>query len=196
MRGRVLEGVSEFWRVCRIKIPNPGSCIISNTWMTHVRWKALFIFQNHSKDSSFGGSLFSPESPYLQNVCCSVKKPLVQQWTEHARNAWYFPPRKFGSLESSPSLRDLVWWMMLVTLLVWFHWDVRDGAILDILNHPHSFGCLASFGSLGLVEKTMWRPFTCASVSTNPSVTARIYRISVYHYIYIDSQLGRFTINA
>ena len=95
MRGRVLEGVSEFWRVCRIKIPNPGSCIISNTWMTHVRWKALFIFQNHSKDSSFGGSLFSPESPYLQNVCCSVKKPLVQQWTEHARNAWYFPHRKF-----------------------------------------------------------------------------------------------------
>lgn len=43
--------------------------------------------------------LFSRESTYLQNVCCSVKRPLVQQWTEHSRNAWYFPPIKFGSLE-------------------------------------------------------------------------------------------------
>ena len=104
--------------------------------------------------------LFSRESTYLQNVCCSVKRPLVQQWTEHARNAWYFPPIKFGSLESSPSLRDLVWWMMFVTQMwVWFHWDVRDGAILDILNHPHSFGCLASFGDLSPEHH----------VSTNPS---------------------------
>lgn len=54
--------------------------------------------------------------------------------------------------------------------------------------HPQSSSQFWWFSFLWITRfRGMWRPFTWASVSTNPSVTARIYQyISIYHYIYIE----------